>query len=99
MSQKKIASKEEVSQYHQILSRAALFDGEFNIDWLQELTHEKASKIYAALEYGIARQWLVSGDSIIFFLFFPAGTIITQKKIFSTGNDVVTSSHRDPSAS
>lgn len=37
---------------------AAFFDGEFNIDWLQELTGEKASTIFAALELGVERGWL-----------------------------------------
>lgn len=37
---------------------AAFFDGAFNIDWLQDLTGEKASTIFAALEQGVARGWL-----------------------------------------
>jgi formate hydrogenlyase transcriptional activator len=43
-----------------ILSLAALFEDEFNIDWLQELTREKASQVLAALEFGVLKKRLVN---------------------------------------
>ena len=66
MSSKKRWSEPAINQYRTILSLAALFDGEFNIDWLQDLTGGKASEIFAALEFGAANGWLSSPDSIRF---------------------------------
>jgi len=54
-----------------ILSMAALFDGEFNIDWLQELTGKKASQIFAAMEFGVTNRWLVSNGSLNFSFIDP----------------------------
>ncbi|HLZ20180.1 MAG TPA: sigma 54-interacting transcriptional regulator [Smithellaceae bacterium] len=45
--------------YHlRILSLAALFHGDFNVDWLQYLSQAKASQIIAALNCGIRKKWL-----------------------------------------
>ncbi|MCK9274503.1 MAG: sigma 54-interacting transcriptional regulator [Syntrophales bacterium] len=56
----------EEHNHRRILSLAALFDGEFHIDWLQELANEKASKIFSALEYGVTNRFLASSNSFIF---------------------------------
>lgn len=41
-----------------LLSLSALFRGEFSIDWPQELTGHKASKILLELDQGVTRSWL-----------------------------------------
>lgn len=50
-----------------ILSIAALFEYEFNIDWIMELTGEKASQVFAALDTGIRQHWLASNRNGIFY--------------------------------
>jgi transcriptional regulator with GAF, ATPase, and Fis domain len=62
-----------------VLSRAALFDGEFNIDWLQELTGKKASAIFTALEFGVEKGWL-SRNNLTDFSFIDAAE---QNKLVS----------------
>ncbi|MDY0043437.1 MAG: hypothetical protein RBS82_02095, partial [Syntrophales bacterium] len=54
-----------------ILSVASLFNHEFNIDWLQELTAEKASTIFAALDAGVQKKCL-SHKKNGFFYFINA---------------------------
>lgn len=51
-----------------ILARAALFRGEFSIDWVQEITGSKASEILLSLHEGLRRSWLeqVSPDVYAF---------------------------------
>jgi len=66
VSLRKRPLEEEFLPYRKTLSLAALFDGEFNIDWLQELTGGKASLIFAALEFGVTNGWLSSQDSVNF---------------------------------
>ncbi|MBA2880369.1 transcriptional regulator with GAF, ATPase, and Fis domain [Desulfosalsimonas propionicica] len=52
-----------------ILSLAALFEGEFNIDWLQDLSGHKASAIFAALDWGVEKKWLArSSPGDFYFL-------------------------------
>ena len=51
-----------------VLAVAALFDEGFNIDWLQELTNEKTSMVFGALDIGIQNKWL-SHKRKGFFLF------------------------------
>ncbi|MBU2549352.1 MAG: sigma 54-interacting transcriptional regulator [Proteobacteria bacterium] len=41
-----------------IFSLAALFDGDFSIDWLQEVSREKASRILLVLDRGLRENWL-----------------------------------------
>jgi len=41
-----------------ILALSSIFNGEFSIDWLQEMTHEKASVIISAMEKGVKNSWL-----------------------------------------
>lgn len=60
-----------VSPHRRILSRAALFEGDFSIDWLQELTGEKASVIFAAMEYGVEQGWLSRIDLALFSFIDP----------------------------
>lgn len=50
-----------------ILSLASLFEDEFNIDWLQELTGEKASQVLVALELGVREKWLVGKKNGVFY--------------------------------
>ncbi len=66
MSAKRYWSEAAIRQYRETLSPAALFDGEFNIDWLQDLTGGKASEIFAALKFGITKGWLSSQDFLRF---------------------------------
>jgi transcriptional regulator with GAF, ATPase, and Fis domain/tetratricopeptide (TPR) repeat protein len=59
----------EQADYHRSLSLASLFHGEFNVDWLQDLTQEKASRIFAALQFGVREKWLADkGDGVFCFI-------------------------------
>lgn len=40
-------------KYKKILAIAALFQGAFSIDWIQELSGKKASQILSALQEGV----------------------------------------------
>ncbi len=62
----------ENEKFQQVFMLAAFFNGEFNIDWLQELTGEKASTIFAALELGVTRNWISRG-SLSDFAFIDCG--------------------------
>ena len=42
----------------QLFSYAALFEGDFSIDWLTDLTQDKPSQILSTLEKGIQEGWL-----------------------------------------
>ncbi|MFC1823468.1 sigma 54-interacting transcriptional regulator [Thermodesulfobacteriota bacterium] len=48
-----------LKEHHRFLARAALFEGEFSVDWIPELEEMKASQIISALEEGINKGWLV----------------------------------------
>ena len=62
-----VDSPESLSDDQQrILSTAALFEDDFNIDWIMDLTHNKASQVFAALEFGILEKWLATNRSGIF---------------------------------
>jgi len=50
-----------------VLAVAALFNNEFNIDWLQELTSEKASLVLGALDIGIQNKWLSHKKQGVFY--------------------------------
>ncbi len=50
----------EMDAHQRILSLAALFDGEFSIDWLQELSGDKPLLILEALDLDNKKKWLQS---------------------------------------
>ncbi len=52
--------------YH-LLSLVALFEGDFSIDWVVELTKKKASQILSTLEEGIQGGWLAQRSSGVFY--------------------------------
>jgi len=52
MPRKAQNSLTEIQPTNSLLSLAAMFQGEFSIDWLVELTDEKPSNILSALEAG-----------------------------------------------
>ena len=60
-------SASAIERHLRILSLAALFEGEFNIDWLQDLTNEKASQVFAALDFGLQKKWLIGNSSGYFY--------------------------------
>jgi len=41
-----------------VISLAAMFEGEFSIDWLVDVTHAKPSQILSAMEVGTRKGWL-----------------------------------------
>ncbi len=49
-----------------ILSYASIFEDDFSIDWVIDLTGEKALVVLSALEYGCENQWLETLDTGIF---------------------------------
>ncbi|MBI9092763.1 MAG: sigma 54-interacting transcriptional regulator [Desulfobacterium sp.] len=49
-----------------ILSYAAIFEEEFSIDWVLEITGKKALVVLSALEYGCEKQWLEPKGTGIF---------------------------------
>jgi transcriptional regulator with GAF, ATPase, and Fis domain len=49
-----------------ILSYAAIFEEDFSIDWVIELTGKKALVVLSALEYGCGQQWLEPKGTGIF---------------------------------
>ena len=49
-----------------ILSLAALFQGDFSLDWLQYLARTKASLIIASIKYGIEKKWLADKGNSFF---------------------------------
>lgn len=56
------------SSNERIYAAAALFKGDFSIDWLQEITQEKPSLILQALDRGLQAQWLTdSGPGLFHF--------------------------------
>ena len=65
----KVESAETMDKTNnQILSIAALFKGNFSIDWLQELSGQKASKLINILDEGI-QQGILSGKRAGTFFF------------------------------
>ncbi len=49
-----------------ILSYASIFEDDFSIDWVIEITGKKALVILSALEYGCEKLWLKTLDTGIF---------------------------------
>jgi len=66
VNKKAVLSDVEIDRYTRILTLSALFDDDFNIDWLLDLTREKASQVFAALEYGVKKKWLTGKDNGFF---------------------------------
>ena len=58
MPRKAQKSRTEIQSTNPLLSLAAMFHGEFSIDWLVELAKEKPSQILAAMEKGTQKGWL-----------------------------------------
>ncbi|MCK4826345.1 hypothetical protein KA005_61955, partial [bacterium] len=58
MSRKAKASLIENQHNNRLLSLAAMFQGDFSIDWLVELAGEKPSVILTAMEEGTQKGWL-----------------------------------------
>lgn len=52
-----------------IYAVAALFEGEFSLDWLIESTFLKASQILFAMEQGVKEGWLDKGEGAAVFFF------------------------------
>lgn len=61
-----VSSDVFTEKHLRVLEFASLFDGEFSIDWLQELTGERASIIFAALEFGTKQRWLYRNNLVHF---------------------------------
>ncbi|MCP4021766.1 MAG: GAF domain-containing protein [Desulfobacteraceae bacterium] len=49
-----------------ILARASIFEDDFSIDWVIELTGKKALLVLSALEYGCENQWIENRSTGIF---------------------------------
>ena len=49
------------------LSTAALFEGEFSIDWIEELTNSRASRVLGAMEKGVQKGWIERKDPCNFY--------------------------------
>jgi len=58
--------------YHRILSLVSFFYGEFNIDWVQELSQGKVSQIVEALKFGIKKKWLTEKGGGVFCSINPS---------------------------
>jgi len=58
MSRKAKASPIENEYNNRLLSLAAMFQGDFSIDWLVELADEKPSVVLMAMEEGTQKGWL-----------------------------------------
>ncbi len=57
--------------YDELLSVAALFQGSFSIDWIQEITHRKASEVLSVFETAV-RQGVLKRDGIGSFVYTHA---------------------------
>lgn len=68
-----------------ILSLAALFDGEFSIDWIQELTKAKTTTMLMLLEKACQEELLNKKDIGVFS--FPDSKIKTQLKTLIPKNE------------
>ena len=80
--------------HRSILSLASLFEGPFNVDWLQEISGAKTSQVFAALEFGVKEKWLAGKEGHFHFLsdlkrnrlresFSPDEMHLLQKQIVS----------------
>ncbi|MDQ5987765.1 MAG: Anaerobic nitric oxide reductase transcription regulator NorR [Syntrophus sp. SKADARSKE-3] len=66
------APESEKEHLQRILSLAALFRGEFNVDWLQYLSQGKASQIFSALQFGVRKKWLADKNNSVFSFINPS---------------------------
>ena len=57
----------ENDTHHRILAVSALFTGSFSIDWIQELTRNKASQVLHSLEEAVREGFVQRGDIGSFF--------------------------------
>lgn len=55
-----------------LLASAALFKGEFSIDWLQDMTQARASEILSALEAGLEQGYLKRHGSNLYCISSPS---------------------------
>jgi transcriptional regulator with GAF, ATPase, and Fis domain len=62
---------------YSLLPIAALFEGDFSIDWIVELTGRKASQVLRALEEGCQQGWCARKNSGVFLISDPQ-----RKQIF-----------------
>ena len=68
MAQKEVNWGKFISDDQRILALAALFKGDFSIDWLQEISQEKPSRILQALDLGLKAKWLTyAGPGLFHF--------------------------------
>ncbi len=58
MEPKEVTPGKAISGDQRIFALAALFKGDFSIDWLQEISEEKPSRILQALDQGLRAKWL-----------------------------------------
>jgi transcriptional regulator with GAF, ATPase, and Fis domain len=64
-----IRKDQDVPEPHRsILSHASLFEGPFNVDWLQEISGAKTSQVFAAIEFGVQKKWLAGREGCFHFL-------------------------------
>ena len=75
----------------QIKTLAALFSGDFSIDWIQELTGHKASTVLLALEEGTEQGWLLRA-SLGCFRF--TDTAVKREALAQLGEDDKREYHR-----
>ena len=73
MAPKADNSDHDVDYGDKILSAAALFDGEFSLDWVIETTFRKASEVLLALEHGVSEGWLGKGNRADIYFFRDEG--------------------------
>ena len=91
MNSNRLALDAEQGDKLNILSLAALFQGDFSLDWLQYLAQTKASLIIASIKYGIGKKWLADkGNS--FFRF--ADTSIQNRLLKNMAPDKQKTLHR-----
>ncbi len=58
--------REKMTDKH-LLALTSLFDGDFSIDWIVELTGCKASKVITILEEGVSKEYLVHRGAGVYF--------------------------------
>ena len=85
-------SKVVPEQDHHILALSALFEGEFSIDWIEELTGDRASQILSALEKGVKYGSLTKKKAGIFCFSDPKEKVEWLKYLSPEDRD---SRHRE----
>jgi hypothetical protein len=64
-----------------ILSLAAMFEGDFSLDWLEELAEMKASGVLSALEWGVQEGLLSSQRPGVLLLYTKKTRSIMQIRL------------------